>query len=187
MCPPHVWVLVPLSLSPIADVSELINILTLNNHCCYHSQCFLCWQTLSVVNMSTYPLYKVNKIKDFFFSLWRLFLFSPALVTTEAPLLPFFFFRPPWNHKSLYVYLSFTFLCLIANQDKTSRKHITSPPSSNPEPRKESLPLGNTVNESSLLLEVRNCCLHMCLVEYLFVFATLVHLKESSVCMQTLS
>ncbi|XP_070784450.1 uncharacterized protein [Enoplosus armatus] len=39
------------------------------------------------------------------------------------------------------------------NQDKTSRKHINSTASSNPEPRKESLLLGTTVNESSLLLE----------------------------------
>ncbi|XP_034998000.1 aryl-hydrocarbon receptor repressor a isoform X2 [Hippoglossus stenolepis] len=39
-----------------------------------------------------------------------------------------------------------------ANQEKPSRKHIISPASSNPEPRKESLPLGN-INESSLLLE----------------------------------
>ncbi|CAB1457520.1 unnamed protein product [Pleuronectes platessa] len=39
-----------------------------------------------------------------------------------------------------------------ANQEKPSRKHIISPVSSNPEPRKESLPLGN-INESSLLLE----------------------------------
>uniref|UniRef100_A0A3B4TMC1 Aryl-hydrocarbon receptor repressor n=1 Tax=Seriola dumerili TaxID=41447 RepID=A0A3B4TMC1_SERDU len=40
-----------------------------------------------------------------------------------------------------------------ASQDKTSRKHIIGTASTNPEPRKESLPLGNTVNESSLLLE----------------------------------
>ncbi|XP_015810353.3 uncharacterized protein [Nothobranchius furzeri] len=40
-----------------------------------------------------------------------------------------------------------------ASQDKTSRKHITSTASSNPEPRKENLPLGATINESSLLLE----------------------------------
>uniref|UniRef100_A0A3Q2WWY3 Aryl-hydrocarbon receptor repressor n=1 Tax=Haplochromis burtoni TaxID=8153 RepID=A0A3Q2WWY3_HAPBU len=40
-----------------------------------------------------------------------------------------------------------------ASQDKTSRKHIMSTASSNPEPRKESLPLGTGVNESSLLLE----------------------------------
>ncbi|KAM4606606.1 aryl-hydrocarbon receptor repressor a [Polymixia lowei] len=40
-----------------------------------------------------------------------------------------------------------------ANQDKPSRKHIISPASSNPEPRKESHPLGTTVTESGLLLE----------------------------------
>ncbi|CAJ1081761.1 uncharacterized protein LOC117828620 [Xyrichtys novacula] len=40
-----------------------------------------------------------------------------------------------------------------ASQDKTSRKQIISTASSNHEPRKESLPLGPTVNESSLLLE----------------------------------
>lgn len=40
-----------------------------------------------------------------------------------------------------------------ASQDKTSRKHIINTASSNPEPRKESLPLGTCVNESSLLLE----------------------------------
>ncbi|XP_072234844.1 uncharacterized protein [Leuresthes tenuis] len=40
-----------------------------------------------------------------------------------------------------------------ANQEKTSRKHIVSNASSNPETRKDSLPLGTTVNESSLLLE----------------------------------
>ncbi|XP_023255245.1 uncharacterized protein LOC111649780, partial [Seriola lalandi dorsalis] len=39
------------------------------------------------------------------------------------------------------------------SQDKSSRKHIIGTASTNPEPRKESLPLGNTVNESSLLLE----------------------------------
>ncbi|GLD58036.1 aryl hydrocarbon receptor repressor isoform X1 [Lates japonicus] len=41
----------------------------------------------------------------------------------------------------------------MSSQEKTSRKHIISPTSSNPEPRKESLPLGTAVNESSLLLE----------------------------------
>lgn len=51
----------------------------------------------------------------------------------------------------------------IASQDKTSRKPITSPASSNPEPRKDSLPLGTAVNESSLLLEVRNHMTHLCL------------------------
>ncbi|XP_029955809.1 aryl-hydrocarbon receptor repressor a isoform X2 [Salarias fasciatus] len=40
-----------------------------------------------------------------------------------------------------------------ANQDKTSRKHVVNTPSSHPEPRKESVPLGSSVNESSLLLE----------------------------------
>ncbi|NP_001296891.1 aryl hydrocarbon receptor repressor [Fundulus heteroclitus] len=40
-----------------------------------------------------------------------------------------------------------------ASQDKPSRKHITNTASSNPEPRKDSLPLGTTINESSLLLE----------------------------------
>lgn len=50
----------------------------------------------------------------------------------------------------------FFFLFFTASQDKTSRKHIMSTASSNPEPRKESLPLGTGVNESSLLLEVRN-------------------------------
>ncbi|XP_027861129.1 aryl-hydrocarbon receptor repressor a [Xiphophorus couchianus] len=40
-----------------------------------------------------------------------------------------------------------------ASQDKPSRKHVTTPASSNPEPRKDSLPLGTTINESSLLLE----------------------------------
>ncbi|XP_071401288.1 uncharacterized protein [Centroberyx affinis] len=40
-----------------------------------------------------------------------------------------------------------------ANQEKPSRKHIVSPTSSNPEPRKESLPLGTGVTESGLLLE----------------------------------
>uniref|UniRef100_A0AAQ6AGR6 BHLH domain-containing protein n=1 Tax=Amphiprion ocellaris TaxID=80972 RepID=A0AAQ6AGR6_AMPOC len=40
-----------------------------------------------------------------------------------------------------------------ATQEKTSRKHNISTSSSNPEPRKESLPLGTSVNESSLLLE----------------------------------
>ncbi|XP_047206245.1 aryl-hydrocarbon receptor repressor a isoform X2 [Girardinichthys multiradiatus] len=40
-----------------------------------------------------------------------------------------------------------------ASQDKPSRKHISSTASSNPEPRKDSLPLGTTINESSLLLE----------------------------------
>ncbi|XP_059183457.1 aryl-hydrocarbon receptor repressor a [Centropristis striata] len=39
------------------------------------------------------------------------------------------------------------------NHEKPSRKHSMSTASSNPEPRKESLPLGNAVNESSLLLE----------------------------------
>uniref|UniRef100_H2S8R6 PAS domain-containing protein n=1 Tax=Takifugu rubripes TaxID=31033 RepID=H2S8R6_TAKRU len=39
------------------------------------------------------------------------------------------------------------------NHDKTSRKHISSPAASNPDQRKESLPLGGAVNESSLLLE----------------------------------
>ncbi|KAM6900441.1 uncharacterized protein FYW49_016944 isoform 1-T1 [Xenentodon cancila] len=40
-----------------------------------------------------------------------------------------------------------------ASQEKNSRKHIISTASSNPEPRKESLPLSTTVSESSLLLE----------------------------------
>ncbi|XP_026148517.1 aryl-hydrocarbon receptor repressor a isoform X2 [Mastacembelus armatus] len=40
-----------------------------------------------------------------------------------------------------------------ASQEKTSRKHIISTASSNPEPRKETLPLGTAINESSLLLE----------------------------------
>uniref|UniRef100_A0A3Q3K1Z9 PAS domain-containing protein n=1 Tax=Monopterus albus TaxID=43700 RepID=A0A3Q3K1Z9_MONAL len=40
-----------------------------------------------------------------------------------------------------------------ASQEKTSRKHITSTAPSNPEPRKDSLPLCTSINESSLLLE----------------------------------
>ncbi|KAK2858635.1 hypothetical protein Q5P01_003255 [Channa striata] len=39
------------------------------------------------------------------------------------------------------------------SQEKTPRKHVISTPSSNPEPKKESLPLGATINESSLVLE----------------------------------
>ncbi|XP_029004407.1 aryl-hydrocarbon receptor repressor a [Betta splendens] len=39
------------------------------------------------------------------------------------------------------------------SQEKSSRKHIISTPSSNPEPRKDSFTLGTAVNESSLLLE----------------------------------
>ncbi|MEQ2227901.1 hypothetical protein ILYODFUR_003158, partial [Ilyodon furcidens] len=48
---------------------------------------------------------------------------------------------------------AFTCFLFTASQDKPSRKHITSTASSNPEPRKDSLPLGTTINESSLLLE----------------------------------
>lgn len=40
-----------------------------------------------------------------------------------------------------------------ANQEKGSRKRISNTVSSNHEPRKDSFPIGSTVNESSLLLE----------------------------------
>ena len=65
------------------------------------------------------------------------------------------------------------FLFFIANQEKTSRKHIVSNASSNPETRKDSLPLGTTINESSLLLEVRNCMTYMCVC--VSVCETLTH------------
>lgn len=60
---------------------------------------------------------------------------------------------PPLASLPLYTELS---LCPAVNHDKTSRKHISSPAASNPDQRKESLPLGAAVNESSLLLEVRS-------------------------------
>nr|XP_029135425.1 uncharacterized protein LOC109992652 [Labrus bergylta] len=41
----------------------------------------------------------------------------------------------------------------FASQEKTSRKQLISTASSNPEPRKESLPLGTAASESGLLLE----------------------------------
>lgn len=58
----------------------------------------------------------------------------------------------------------YLFSFFTASQDKPSRKHITSTASSNPEPRKDSLPLGTSINESSLLLEVRNqmTCVFVC-------------------------
>ena len=77
------------------------------------------------------------------------------------------------------------FLFFIANQEKTSRKHIVSNASSNPETRKDSLPLGTTINESSLLLEVRNCMTYMCVCVFLCVRPSLmITLTESSGCIQ---
>lgn len=91
-------------------------------------------------------------------------------------------FLYPWTHKLLIVYclnlnnLPFFFLCLTANQDKTSRKHLNSTASSNPEPRKESLPLATAVNESSLLLEVRNHVFAVWMNVYLWNISACVNL-----------
>lgn len=88
------------------------------------------------------------------------FAYTVFVTTHIIPLSSCFSSLKPQFATSLFI---LHVLCLIATQDnKGSRKHITSTAPSNLEPRKESLPLGSAVNESSLLLEVRNCC--MCIV-----------------------
>ena len=95
-----------------------------------------------------------------------MFLFSPARWLITNKLFYSFSFHPQ-TRCLLWIYcvnsssganpfIFFFFFFFIGNPEtKISRKHIISNTSSNPEPRKESLPMGTAVNESGLLLEVR--------------------------------
>lgn len=160
MCPPHAWVPVQLSHCHITEVvGELLSIL---------------WKTesmwLSFLKPRIWPMYDMldftlQTLDAAYYNIpllvWRLY------ECRDFHLLFMFYFHPLVTTDTLRSLFTFFFLCLTGNPDKTSRKHITSTSSSNPEPRKESLALGTGVNESSLLLEVRNhmavfCMCNLC-------------------------